>query len=785
MWVSEQSARKAADGTHIAARIDNLQFPEDSDGSSRVDLLVDSLKKVGMATIPNDVSVGQTMDMGKRIRYDATVVAEMTETVSPRLHAILGGKAEGIIQFNELPGVGSIGDPSRGELMAGYTKAPFGGAAFIKRGLLQNTALLSRASTQPRVEYACGLLQSTVTDIARSMAQFNQQELDDIDEKIKVGIDEGELADLEALKAIKLSRGRAMDQVLLHAGEFFTAYAEQVRMFDVRDALVELTGVLPRGAPPGDVINIARGYGREMHVLTILQRTGDVDAATLNVLSTVWNRLKGKEGAKFTRLTAKIWKGPPTVIDYDVTAKKKATLYAVKIKGLLAIAPEWEYDGQDAMNQVKDYQRVLTPNMTATDQVRYSEVLQRVAMEQGVHLKVSQSAGEIHVAPINCTPEDDAWDITHTFIKTDRLTGHTVDISNLEMVHVATAPTDPVDSGFKRAVSDGDLARSIRTWAHTFITKQVAVGSGLLAASGEAEADWIKPAARFQNFQATSAAATAKGVEESKEHDSKLDRVLEAMAAQQAQTDKNLTQIHEAQTQAQQAQTQMMQLMAMMYSGQERQRVQNEWVVRSVEAISSSSGCAIEAPPASQDLVELPPALVRMTQATPQGTAIVGSKSSDTAAAAPAVAAPAATADADPSGGASPARRKHRGKSAPTGTPAVSAKAVGPPARAAKQLPKDTGMPPVAEAMDGSEEGYELFFEQNRDEDDEATGQTSAHGTATVMKSLYENLFGNAKPTKAQIMDGSASEHAPSEVESDARRLEEQLLDSTPPPQDF
>ena len=61
----------------------------------------------------------------------------MSETVPPRLHAILGGKPEGIIQFHELPGVGSIGDPSRGELMAGYTKAPFGGAAFKKRGLLQ------------------------------------------------------------------------------------------------------------------------------------------------------------------------------------------------------------------------------------------------------------------------------------------------------------------------------------------------------------------------------------------------------------------------------------------------------------------------------------------------------------------------------------------------------------------------------------------------------------------------------------------------------------------------
>ena len=49
-------------------------------------------------------------------------------------------------------------------------------------------------------------------------------------------------------------------------------------MFDVRDALVELTGVLPRGAQPGDAINIARSYGREMYVLTILQRTGDVVA---------------------------------------------------------------------------------------------------------------------------------------------------------------------------------------------------------------------------------------------------------------------------------------------------------------------------------------------------------------------------------------------------------------------------------------------------------------------------------------------------------------------------
>ena len=53
------------------------------------------------------------------------------------------------------------------------------------------------------------------------------------------------------------------------------------------------------------------------------------------------------------------------------------------------------------------------------------------------------------------------------------------------------------------------------------------------------------------------------------------------------------------------------------------------------------------------------------------------------------------------------------------------------------------------------------------------------------MKSLYENLFGNAKPTKAQMTGGGARERTPSEVESDAQRLEEQLLDSTPSTQDF
>ena len=84
-----------------------------------------------------------------------------------------------------------------------------------------------------------------------------------------------------------MNKGFAINRVLVHAAEYFTAYAEQARMFDVHDALVELTGVLPHGAQQGDIINISRFNGREMHVLTFLQRVGDVEPITLNVLSTI------------------------------------------------------------------------------------------------------------------------------------------------------------------------------------------------------------------------------------------------------------------------------------------------------------------------------------------------------------------------------------------------------------------------------------------------------------------------------------------------------------------
>jgi hypothetical protein len=326
---------------------------------------------------------------------------------------------------------------------------------------MKGVVLMSRASTQPRVEYVSGLLQDVVAGIAKDMLNQNQHETTKLNAQLATMADGDELADLNALKERQVTKGLAINRVLVHASEYFNGYAEQTRMFGVRDALVELTGVLPRGAQQGDIINIARLYGHEMHVLTVLQRVGDVEPVTLNVLlSTIWGRLKGKGGSTFGRLTTNLFAEPPTVVAYDAMAKKKATAYGVKAKGILAFAPEWEYDGQDGMAIVKDYQLIPTVGWTAIQQVKYLEALHRAALDVGIHLRTSSTIDALHVAPINCSPEDDAWDITYTFLKADRATGLKADITNLQPVHVAKAPTDPIDAGFKRAVADADLARS-------------------------------------------------------------------------------------------------------------------------------------------------------------------------------------------------------------------------------------------------------------------------------------------------------------------------------------
>ena len=88
------------------------------------------LSGVGFDAVGSDIYVGLIPDLGKRVRYQAIVVAAPTSSVPPQLVGILDGAPEGIIQFHELPGVCSIGVEKRGDLMAGFTKASFCGVAY-------------------------------------------------------------------------------------------------------------------------------------------------------------------------------------------------------------------------------------------------------------------------------------------------------------------------------------------------------------------------------------------------------------------------------------------------------------------------------------------------------------------------------------------------------------------------------------------------------------------------------------------------------------------------------
>ena len=83
---------------------------------------------------------------------------------------------------------------------------------------------------------------------------------------------------------------------------------------------------------------------------------------------------------------------------------------------------------------------------------------------------------------------------------------------------------------------------------------------GYTNSSSSVRAGWpdTKPAARFANFQATSAAAAKPVVEESKESDFKFEQLLAAMAAQSAQTEKGMAQMREQQAESQQAQSKLM-----------------------------------------------------------------------------------------------------------------------------------------------------------------------------------------------------------------------------------
>ena len=64
-------------------------------------------------------------------------------------------------------------------------------------------------------------------------------------------------------------------------------------------------------------------------------------------------------------------------------------------------------------------------------------------------------------------------------------------------------------------------------------------------------------------------------------------------------------------------------------------------------------------------------------------------------------------------------------------------------------------------------------------------GTATTNGTVEVLKCPYANLYGITKPTKAQMMAVGERERSSSDVEADAKRVEEKLLSATPPAQDF
>ena len=109
--------------------------------------MVKGLSEIGFDAQKSDIHVGLTPDQGKRIRYNAIAIAAPSERIPPRLLTILDDSPDGIIQFHEIPGAGSIGDEKRGGLMAGVTKAPFYGAAYEKRGITKGIVFMSRAPT--------------------------------------------------------------------------------------------------------------------------------------------------------------------------------------------------------------------------------------------------------------------------------------------------------------------------------------------------------------------------------------------------------------------------------------------------------------------------------------------------------------------------------------------------------------------------------------------------------------------------------------------------------------
>ena len=66
MWTSNESAKEAANGTHLAIRIDNLQFDEDSDETARSKIMIQGLAAgIGLDAVGSGIYI-DLMEISER-----------------------------------------------------------------------------------------------------------------------------------------------------------------------------------------------------------------------------------------------------------------------------------------------------------------------------------------------------------------------------------------------------------------------------------------------------------------------------------------------------------------------------------------------------------------------------------------------------------------------------------------------------------------------------------------------------------------------------------------------
>ena len=70
IWAPCESAKKAANGSHLAIRIGHLQFDEDTGETASTKLMIKGLEVAGIAAAESDIYINLMADLwGKHIRY--------------------------------------------------------------------------------------------------------------------------------------------------------------------------------------------------------------------------------------------------------------------------------------------------------------------------------------------------------------------------------------------------------------------------------------------------------------------------------------------------------------------------------------------------------------------------------------------------------------------------------------------------------------------------------------------------------------------------------------------